>query len=524
MGHDKIKAAVRRRMRESGESYTAARREVVRELRAAGGNGPAGNPGVPTRAGGGGTPLVPASGVAGFPPHGHVFISYVRADSAKADWLQGIFEAAGIPVWRDRTSLWPGDDWRHKIRDAITGDALVFIACFSSNSAARPKSYMYEELSLAIDELRQRRPQDPWLIPALFDNCEIPHYELGHGRTLASIQWANLFGESRDQEAGRLVEAVQRLLERFGPRRPQGPTAQEPTPPSGARQGEQRAAQPGSPPDRQEPTAHDFDADVVRNTDAPWNMFSSHDYWRRNYSKLQAEDREIIRCVSHFFVSALAGQPPVQRAIDVGSGTNLYPALLMLPWTEQILLADFSKSNVDWLHDQLAESISPRARRRFSSPWPWARFWREMRKAEGYSDVNRPREQLQEACVSEPGYAGIEQLSVFDLPKARWNLGTMFFVAESITEDPVEFRAAVAAFVGALTPGAPFAAAFMAGSDGYPVDGTQFPALSINPGDVRQHLTELGVREPSVDLLETSDRVRDGYTGVIIATGFVGNQ
>ena len=268
----------------------------------------------------------------------------------------------------------------------------------------------------------------------------------------------------------------------------------------------------------------DVDAIVLRNADAPWNMFSSHDYWRRNYSKLQAEDREIIRRVSHFFASALAGQPPVQLAIDVGSGTNLYPALLMLPWTKQILLADFSKSNVDWLHDHLADNISPSTWHRFWSAWPWRRFWREMRKAKGYSDVSSPHERLREACVSERGYAGIEQLSVFDLPKARWNLGTMFFVAESITEDPVEFRSAVAAFVGALAPGAPFAAAFMAGSDGYPVDGTQFPALPIKPGDVRQHLTELGVREPSVDLLQTKHRVRDGYAGMIVATGFVSNQ
>jgi NNMT/PNMT/TEMT family len=259
----------------------------------------------------------------------------------------------------------------------------------------------------------------------------------------------------------------------------------------------------------------DVDMNVLHNADAPWNMFSSHDYWRRNYSKLQAEDREIIRRVSHFLISALGGCPPVQRAIDVGAGTNLYPALLMLPWTEQILLADFSKSNVNWLNDQLADNVSP---------WPWRRFWREMRKATGYSDVNRPRERLREACVSEVGHAGIEEWSVFDLPKARWNLGTMFFVAESITEDPVEFRAAVAGFVGALTPGAPFAAAFMAGSDGYPVDGTHFPALPIKPDDVSRHLIELGVREPSVDLLDTSYRVRDGYAGMIVATGFASDQ
>jgi hypothetical protein len=257
----------------------------------------------------------------------------------------------------------------------------------------------------------------------------------------------------------------------------------------------------------------DVDANVLRNADAPWNTFSSHDYWRRNYRELQAEDREIIRRVSKFFVSALGDGPPVQRAIDVGAGTNLYPALLMLPWTKQILLADFSKSNVSWLHDQLDDQ---------ASPWRWHRFWREIQQAKGHGDVNGPRERLRESCVSEPGHAGVEQLSVFDLPKARWNLGTMFFVAESITEDPAEFRAAVAAFVGALTPDAPFAAAFMAGSDGYPVDGTRFPALPIKRDDVERDLTKLGVREPSVDLLDTSYRVRDGYAGMIVATGFAG--
>jgi hypothetical protein len=259
----------------------------------------------------------------------------------------------------------------------------------------------------------------------------------------------------------------------------------------------------------------DGDVKVLRNADAPWNMFSPHDYWRRNYSKLQAEDREIIRRVSHFLISALGGAPPVRRAIDVGAGTNLYPALLMLPWTEQILLADFSKSNVDWLHDQVADG---------SVRWAWRRFWREMREEKCYSDVSRPRTRLRQACGQELGYAGVEQLSVFDLPKARWNLGTMFFVAESITEDPEEFRAAVAAFVGALTPGAPFAAAFMAESDGYPVDGTHFPALPITPDDISRQLTELDVREPSVELLETSHRVRDGYAGMIVATGFTSSQ
>lgn len=44
MAHDKIKAAARRRMAKTGESYTAARRQVITEFQAAGGNEPAGGP------------------------------------------------------------------------------------------------------------------------------------------------------------------------------------------------------------------------------------------------------------------------------------------------------------------------------------------------------------------------------------------------------------------------------------------------------------------------------------------------
>jgi NNMT/PNMT/TEMT family len=253
----------------------------------------------------------------------------------------------------------------------------------------------------------------------------------------------------------------------------------------------------------------------VHNADAPWKKFSSDDYWRANYHELQAEDQEIIHLVSNFFIRAFADDPPAQRAIDVGSGTNLYPALLMLPWTRQILLTDYSASNVGWLSGQVADD---------SPAWTWQPFWQELQGAEGYNRISEPRRQLRRACASEPECAGIEQLSVFDLPKERWQLGTMFFVAESITEDPEEFRAAIASFVGALKPGAPFATAFMAGSDGYPVAGTRFPALPITPDHVTRRFTELGAKKLSVEKLQPPPRVRAGYKGMIVATGFVGDR
>jgi hypothetical protein len=132
---------------------------------------------------------------------GHVFISYVRENAREVDSLQRALEQAGIKVWRDKADLWPGDHWQRVIRNAITRDALVFIACFSQESAARRKSHQNEELKLAIDETRLRPQGEPWLIPVRLDDCQIPDDDIGGGSTLRSIHWADLFGPGAD--AGR---------------------------------------------------------------------------------------------------------------------------------------------------------------------------------------------------------------------------------------------------------------------------------------------------------------------------------
>jgi len=54
---------------------------------------------------------------------------------------------------------------RSTIREAITGNAFVFIACISKASLARTKSHQNEELTLAIDEVRQRRIDQPLAHP-----------------------------------------------------------------------------------------------------------------------------------------------------------------------------------------------------------------------------------------------------------------------------------------------------------------------------------------------------------------------
>jgi nucleoside phosphorylase len=145
-------------------------------------------------------------------PASHVFLSYSPEDTAAVDRLQSALESAAVKVWRDTSDLLPGQDLRSTIRQAVTDDAFVFIACFSIAGLAHAKSRQNEELTLAIEEVRQRRIDQPWLIPVRLDDCQIPDRDIGGGRTMRSLVRIDLFGPKIADQTQRLVKSVLMIL------------------------------------------------------------------------------------------------------------------------------------------------------------------------------------------------------------------------------------------------------------------------------------------------------------------------
>src|SRR5712691_7557592 len=94
----------------------------------------------------------------------------------------------------------------------------------------------------------------------------------------------------------------------------------------------------------------------MRNDAAPWAHFYADGYSKANYATMLPEDAQIIEFASRFLVDAFAARPPARRAVDVGAGPNLYPSLLMLPWTEHITFTEYASSNIEWLQEHLADS------------------------------------------------------------------------------------------------------------------------------------------------------------------------
>lgn len=137
----------------------------------------------------------------------HTFISYVSEDAEAVDKLGRELKGHGINLWVDRDRLLPGQLWKQRIKTAIQEGAF-FIACFSPHFVSRERTYMREELFIAIEELRRRPAERAWFVPVLLSSCELPDLSIGRGQTLRDLQWVDL---SMDWD--RSVMKILRVLE-----------------------------------------------------------------------------------------------------------------------------------------------------------------------------------------------------------------------------------------------------------------------------------------------------------------------
>ena len=239
------------------------------------------------------------------------------------------------------------------------------------------------------------------------------------------------------------------------------------------------------------------------NDEFPWDNFDSEWYLQHNYERLRDDDSRILELLAEFFGGI--GHRELKHGIDVGTGANLYPLLAMLPLCGRITLRERAASNCKWLRHEI---------RKYSKVWE--PYWDQLARSPLYQPIGDPR-----WAVSER--ARVERGNVFELDRAAYDIGTMFFVAESITERLGEFERATRSFLRSLKPNAPFAAAFMRESHGYEVAGVRFPAVAITERDVRRCLQNAGVRKSHVETIDSATPLRKGLA-MMLVMGWTGRR
>ena len=138
-----------------------------------------------------------------------VFVSYVWENTADVDHLCEALSSHGVEIWRDTKMLLPGHRIKEVIRTAIQNSPF-FMACFSKESVLKERSYMNEELSIAIEERRMRLRRKAWFIPVRISECDISR-QIGGGADLDDLYRVDLF---KDWNAGisKILEVLREKL------------------------------------------------------------------------------------------------------------------------------------------------------------------------------------------------------------------------------------------------------------------------------------------------------------------------
>ena len=134
-----------------------------------------------------------------------VFLCHASQDKGVVRELaQRLFAEGWIDPWLDEKKLLPGQDWRLKIEEAVETSDIVII-CLSSNSVSK-EGYVQKELRYAREIALEKPDETIFLIPLRLDNCETP-------RGLRFYQWADYFGERKDEAFSALLKSMRMRYE-----------------------------------------------------------------------------------------------------------------------------------------------------------------------------------------------------------------------------------------------------------------------------------------------------------------------
>lgn len=239
-----------------------------------------------------------------------------------------------------------------------------------------------------------------------------------------------------------------------------------------------------------------------------WKEFDTLEYLNRNYMKrILPEDQEIIKTTVET-LAQINHNHTYKNILDIGCGPNLYPALLIKPFTASdatIHMVDYAEQNLKYMKQLISNK---------NLQDTWKQFENLMVSIKGST--------YRESIEKVTSIMQVEWGDIFNLEKERFDAGLSFFVTESISSDFGVFQKATHSFLDSIKSKGIVIAAHMLGSHSYFAgEGTKFPSTKIN----KKQLLE--TYEPLLDIVHISTfghdsggAVRTGYSGMALLIGF----
>ncbi|MFK4226584.1 class I SAM-dependent methyltransferase [Streptomyces sp. NPDC019890] len=204
----------------------------------------------------------------------------------------------------------------------------------------------------------------------------------------------------------------------------------------------------------------------LRNLDADWDRWPVLDYLAENYREIHPSDAAVIRHHSAFYRQFAPGS--LGRSLEFGAGPNLYPLMLAAAASKCADAVELSSANVAYLTGQLHDGPDK----------SWQAFYALCRELNTALPATLP-EALSRVRVTHG--------DVRTLPLRSYDLASMNFVAESVTEDIEEFAEFCRTFIGTVRPGGHLVAAFMENMPTYRIgNAPPWPGCPVDGSAVRE--------------------------------------
>jgi len=227
-------------------------------------------------------------------------------------------------------------------------------------------------------------------------------------------------------------------------------------------------------------------------------LWPVEEYLTENYRQLHPADIAVIEHHSAFY--RRLAPDSVRLSLEFGAGPNLYPLMLAASASRCIHAVERSAANIAYLTQQLRNGPDP----------SWEAF---------YAECRRCLPTLPSSLTEALSRVRITHDSVQNITPDRYDLASMNFVAESVTEDLDEFNALCALFVQSVRPGGLLVAAFMENMGRYCLgDGSRWPGYPVETESVWE-VFRPRTRELRVTRIDADATLPDyGYTGMVLMT------
>lgn len=239
-----------------------------------------------------------------------------------------------------------------------------------------------------------------------------------------------------------------------------------------------------------------------------WRKWNPHSYLKQYYETptIASDERSILRYLLPF----LKKQPkPFTRAIEVGCGPTLHHAVALIPFVEELHMADYVQANLK--HIQYWLENSPNAHN-------WDTYIREIIALEHTKETVQDRKKALRQKITT--------LTKIDLKKkyplasgATYPLVASFYCADSIAQTKREWQTYMRHLFHVVAPGGTLILSALHRATGYQVGKHAFPSANITANDMREIFIQHQFSHNRLDIHEAPvpEWNEEGFDSILIA-------